>query len=65
MFGSDTTEHEPLNDYLTQAAPFGATMEAIGYILMASGGPYPLFAFAYVINGFGLGLQVSLAFSTP
>lgn len=31
----------------------------IGYVLMCWGGPYPLFCFAFVLNGFGLGIQVS------
>jgi len=35
-------------------------MQAIGYIIMSCGGQYPLFVFAYVLNGFGLGLQVRL-----
>ncbi|ORX34412.1 major facilitator superfamily domain-containing protein [Kockovaella imperatae] len=38
-------------------APFGSAMQGVAYILMATGGPYPLFVVAYVINGFGLGLQ--------
>ena len=42
-----------------QAAPFGSAMQGVGYVLMASGGPFGLFVAAYVINGFGLGLQVS------
>jgi len=32
-------------------------MQGLGFVLMCFGGPYPLFVFAYYLNGFGLGLQ--------
>ncbi|KAL7424380.1 hypothetical protein Q5752_000062 [Cryptotrichosporon argae] len=38
-------------------APLGSVSQALGYALMCWGGPYPLFCFAFVLNGFGLGLQ--------
>lgn len=47
---------------LAQAAPFGAVMQTLGFTLMCWGGPYPLFVIAYLINGFGLGLQVGFAY---
>ncbi|WWC87139.1 uncharacterized protein L201_002025 [Kwoniella dendrophila CBS 6074] len=39
------------------AAPLGASMQALAYILISWGCPFPLFVIAYVFNGFGLGLQ--------
>ncbi|WVQ81603.1 hypothetical protein IAT38_003727 [Cryptococcus sp. DSM 104549] len=39
------------------AAPFGATVQAIAYSLMCWGGPFPLFLIAFILNGFGVGLQ--------
>nr|XP_019008732.1 uncharacterized protein I206_06414 [Kwoniella pini CBS 10737]OCF47513.1 hypothetical protein I206_06414 [Kwoniella pini CBS 10737] len=39
------------------AAPFGASMQGLAYILICWGCPFPLFVIAYVFNGFGLGLQ--------
>ena len=39
------------------AAPFGTLMQGVAYIIMGTGGPYPLFVIAYLFNGFGLGLQ--------
>ncbi|ODN75425.1 hypothetical protein L202_06576 [Cryptococcus amylolentus CBS 6039] len=39
------------------AAPLGASMQGLAYILMCWGSPYPLFLIAYIFNGFGLGLQ--------
>ncbi|WRT64998.1 uncharacterized protein IL334_001939 [Kwoniella shivajii] len=39
------------------AAPFGAAMQGLAYILICWGCPFPLFVVAYVFNGFGLGLQ--------
>ncbi len=40
-------------------------MQMTGYVLMCWGGPYPLFVFAYVLNGFGLGLEVRCFKSIP
>ncbi|WVQ84076.1 hypothetical protein IAT38_006221 [Cryptococcus sp. DSM 104549] len=39
------------------AAPLGAFMQAVGYVFMCWGSPYPLFLIAYIFNGFGLGIQ--------
>ncbi|WVQ76819.1 hypothetical protein IAR50_006493 [Cryptococcus sp. DSM 104548] len=39
------------------AASLGASMQGLAYVLMCWGSPYPLFLIAYIINGFGLGLQ--------
>nr|XP_018265730.1 uncharacterized protein I303_02102 [Kwoniella dejecticola CBS 10117]OBR87888.1 hypothetical protein I303_02102 [Kwoniella dejecticola CBS 10117] len=39
------------------AAPFGAAMQGVAYVLICWGCPFPLFVIAYVFNGFGLGLQ--------
>ncbi|WVQ84077.1 hypothetical protein IAT38_006222 [Cryptococcus sp. DSM 104549] len=41
------------------AAPFGALMQGLGYVLMCWGSPYPLFLVAFSLNGFGMGLQVN------
>lgn len=38
-------------------APFGALAQALGFVMMSTGGPFPVFVIGYVINGFGLGLQ--------
>lgn len=38
-------------------APFGAGLQIIAYALICWGGPYPLFVFAFVLIGWGLGLQ--------
>lgn len=38
-------------------APLGAISQMSGYIFMCWGGPYELFCFAFVLVGFGLGLQ--------
>jgi fucose permease len=38
-------------------APFGAALQALAYALICWGGPYPLFVFAFVLIGWGLGLQ--------
>ncbi|BEI81085.1 hypothetical protein CcaverHIS002_0202450 [Cutaneotrichosporon cavernicola] len=38
-------------------APFGAALQVIAYALICWGGPYPLFVFAFVLIGWGLGLQ--------
>ncbi|KAL1409914.1 hypothetical protein Q8F55_003913 [Vanrija albida] len=38
-------------------APFGAMCQVLGYIFMCWGPPYPLFCFAFVCSGYGLGLQ--------
>ena len=51
------------NVYLTDwfgfgiVCPFGSGMQVLAYVLICWGGPYPLFCFAFVLNGFGLGLQ--------
>lgn len=51
------------NVYLTDwfgfgiVCPLGSGMQVLAYVLMCWGGPYPLFCFAFVLNGFGLGLQ--------
>ncbi|KAK6903976.1 hypothetical protein I203_107487 [Kwoniella mangroviensis CBS 8507] len=39
------------------AAPFGAALQGLAYILICWGSPFPLFVIAYIFNGFGLGLQ--------
>ncbi|WVW78707.1 hypothetical protein I302_100667 [Kwoniella bestiolae CBS 10118] len=39
------------------AAPLGAAMQGVAYILICWGCPFPLFVIAYIFNGFGLGLQ--------
>ncbi|WVQ81604.1 hypothetical protein IAT38_003728 [Cryptococcus sp. DSM 104549] len=39
------------------AAPFGSSMQVLAYALMCWGGPFPLFVIAFIINGFGVGLQ--------
>lgn len=38
-------------------APLGSMCQVLGYIFMCWGPPYPLFCFAFVCNGYGLGLQ--------
>lgn len=38
-------------------APFGAALQVVAYALICWGGPYPLFVFAFVLIGWGLGLQ--------
>lgn len=43
-----------------QAAPLGTSMQGLAYCLLLWGPPFPLFVLAYLFNGFGLGLQVSL-----
>lgn len=42
---------------LTQITPLGALATVLCYLLAGTGGPYPLFLFGYVFNGFGLGIQ--------
>lgn len=52
-----------LNVYLTDwfgfgiTCPLGSGLQVLAYVLICWGGPYPLFCFAFVLNGFGLGLQ--------
>lgn len=48
----------------SQAAPFGVTLSGIGYLLMSFGGPFPLFVMAYMFNGIGMGVMVSVFLST-
>lgn len=54
-FGISAYEIEAL---LTIVAPLGSVAQMLGYVFMCWGGPYPLFCFAFVLIGFGLGLQV-------
>ncbi|KAI1791193.1 MFS general substrate transporter [Ganoderma leucocontextum] len=54
-----------LNIYLTDRFGFGkvvvlaATSQAFGYVLAAPAPPFPVFLLSYLLNGFGISLQLS------